>query len=54
MLACDKFVFREIHKLSESLITIRLAIPADAPDMANVHMRSWEVAYKDIIPAEFI
>jgi len=35
-------------------ITIRLAVPADAPDMAEVHMRSWEVAYKDIIPAEYI
>lgn len=34
--------------------TIRLAVPADAPDMAEVHMRSWEVAYKDIIPAEYI
>lgn len=38
----------------DSTITIRLAIPADALDMAEVHMRSWEVAYKDIIPAEFI
>lgn len=37
-----------------SQITIRLAVPADAPDMAEVHMRSWEVAYKDIIPAEYI
>jgi L-amino acid N-acyltransferase YncA len=35
-------------------ITIRPAVPADAPDMAEVHMRSWEVAYKDIIPAEYI
>jgi len=35
-------------------ITIRLAIPADAPDMAEVHMRSWEVAYKDFIPADYI
>ena len=35
-------------------ITIRLATPADAPDMAEVHMRSWEVAYKDIIPPEYI
>jgi RimJ/RimL family protein N-acetyltransferase len=35
-------------------VTIRPATPADAPDMANVHMRSWEVAYKDIIPAEYI
>lgn len=35
-------------------ITIRLAVPADAPDMAEVHMCSWEAAYKDIIPAEYI
>ena len=35
-------------------ITIRPAVPADAPDMAEVHMRSWEIAYKDIIPAEYI
>jgi RimJ/RimL family protein N-acetyltransferase len=35
-------------------ITFRLAIPADAPDMAEIHMRSWEVVYKDIIPEEFI
>jgi len=35
-------------------IAIRLATPADAPAMAEIHMRSWEVAYKDIIPADFI
>ena len=35
-------------------ITIRLAVPDDAPDMAEVHMRSWEAAYKDIIPADYI
>ena len=35
-------------------IAIRLAVPADAPDMAEIHMRSWEAAYKDIIPAEYI
>ncbi|MCL2517627.1 MAG: GNAT family N-acetyltransferase [Oscillospiraceae bacterium] len=35
-------------------ITIRLAIPADAPDMAEVHMRSWEVAYNGFIPADYI
>ena len=26
-------------------ITIRLAIPNDASEMAEIHMRSWEVAY---------
>jgi len=35
-------------------ITITLAKPTDAPNMAEIHMRSWEVAYKDIIPAEYI
>ena len=35
-------------------ITIRLASPCDSPDMAEVHMRSWEVAYKDIIPMDYI
>ena len=35
-------------------ITIRLAVPADAPDMAEVHARSWEAAYKDILSAEYI
>ena len=35
-------------------ITIRLAKPVDALDMAEVHARSWEVAYKDIIPMEYI
>jgi len=36
------------------MIHIRLATPADAPDMAEIHMRSWETAYRDIIPAEYI
>lgn len=35
-------------------ITIRLATPQDALDMAEVIMRSWEEAYKDIIPRDFI
>lgn len=35
-------------------IIIRLAVFADAPDMANIHARSWEAAYKDIIPTEYI
>lgn len=35
-------------------INIRLALPSDAQDMAEIHMRSWEVAYRDIIPMEYI
>ena len=35
-------------------ITISLAKPGDAPDMAEIHARSWEAAYKDFIPMEYI
>ena len=35
-------------------INIRLAKPSDALDMAKIHALSWEVAYKDIIPQEYI
>ena len=35
-------------------LKIRLALPTDALDMAEVLMRSWEVAYKDILPTEYI
>ena len=34
--------------------SIRLAIPDDASDIAKILMRSWEVAYGDIIPADSI
>ena len=35
-------------------INICLATPADAPDMAEILMRSWEVAYKEIMPPDVI
>jgi len=35
-------------------VEIRLARPSDAPDMAEIIMRSWETAYKDILPPEYI
>lgn len=35
-------------------VTVRPAVPSDASEMAEIHMRSWEVAYKDIIPADYI
>ena len=35
-------------------VAIMLAKPADAPDMAEIISRSWETAYKDIIPMEAI
>ena len=36
------------------MIAIRLATPSDAPDIAEILMRSWEVAYGNIIPSDFI
>jgi len=48
-------VKKNIHNLDyRRRITIRLAVHSDAPDMAEVLMRSWETAYKDIIPLDFI
>lgn len=35
-------------------INIRLALPDDAFQMAEISSLSWEAAYKDIIPMEFI
>ena len=37
-----------------SLLLIRKATLSDAAEMANIHMRSWEAAYADIMPAETI
>ena len=35
-------------------INIRLAVLSDASAMAEIHARSWEAAYKDIMPAKYI
>lgn len=35
-------------------VTIRLSKPADAAKMAEIHARSWEAAYAEIIPTELI
>lgn len=40
--------------MNSDRITIRLAELSDAPAMAEIHARSWESAYKDILPAEYI
>ena len=39
---------------SDTGVSVRLAVPADALELAEVHMRSWEAAYKGIIPDDFI
>lgn len=41
------------HAVAEA-VTLRIATPGDAPSIARVHITSWEVAYKDILPAEVI
>jgi len=35
-------------------IVIRSANPSDAPHVAEILMRSWEAAYRGIMPADFI
>lgn len=35
-------------------VSIRLARPGDAADMAEIHARSWEAAYGAILPQDFI
>ena len=33
---------------------IRLAMPADAIAVARVHVRSWQAAYRDLMPADYL
>ena len=39
---------------SDTGVSVRLATPADAIDLAEVHKRSWEAAYTGIIPDDYI
>jgi ribosomal protein S18 acetylase RimI-like enzyme len=32
------------------MATVRAAVPADAEEMAHVHVRSWQVAYRGLMP----
>lgn len=42
------------NKVTNMELTIKKATAADAQEIAQVHMRSWETAYAGIIPDEFI
>ena len=44
---------KRLHGIMTS-VSMRLALPADAPLIAYIHMRSWDAAYKDILPADYI
>jgi GNAT superfamily N-acetyltransferase len=33
---------------------IRVALPADAPEVARLHVRSWQAAYRGLLPEEFL
>ena len=35
-------------------MNLRLATPDDAPRIAEIHVRGWQVAYADILPAELL
>jgi len=38
----------------EDSITYRDAVFDDAPEIANVHIRSWQEAYKGLLPHDFL
>jgi len=33
---------------------LRPAVPDDALAVAQMHVRTWQVAYRDLLPAEFL
>jgi GNAT superfamily N-acetyltransferase len=35
-------------------VLIRRAVPEDAPAVARVHVRSWQAAYRGLLPAEYL
>lgn len=37
-----------------SWFQIRSAIPADAPAVAAVHVRAWQVGYRELLPADYL
>ena len=36
------------------MVTLRSAAPPDAGDVARVHVRSWQAAYRGLLPADFL
>ena len=43
-----------MNNINENKIIIRPAVATDANDVAEVCMSSWESAYKDFVPAEYM
>jgi GNAT superfamily N-acetyltransferase len=35
-------------------LTVRLALADDAADIAQIHVRSWQAAYRSILPADYL
>ena len=42
------------HVEDRALISVRAATPADAAAVGNVHVRSWQVAYRGLLPDEYL
>jgi GNAT superfamily N-acetyltransferase len=36
------------------VVILRPAMPEDAADVAGVHVRSWQVGYRDLMPGEYL
>lgn len=39
---------------NQRVLTIRAARPEDAADVAGVHVRSWQVAYRNLLPDDYL
>ncbi|WP_321801809.1 GNAT family N-acetyltransferase [Caballeronia sp. J97] len=35
-------------------LSVRLALPADAAEIARIHVKAWQAAYRSIFPAEYL
>ncbi|SAK99124.1 N-acetyltransferase GCN5 [Caballeronia calidae] len=35
-------------------LSVRLALPADAADIARIHVKAWQAAYRSIFPAAYL
>lgn len=43
-----------VHRRQVPSLIIRCALPTDAVDIAHVHVRSWQQAYRDLLPHDYL
>jgi hypothetical protein len=45
---------RRAGSADSARLVLRAARPADAPLVADVHVRAWQVAYRGLLPEEYL